>query len=96
MNDIMQLGTVGIGGTILIGIVAGWIAEKLTGSDVGIIVNLITGLIGSWIGFFIAKQAGIQLGEIFHGWFIGNVLVSAAGAVLLLLVLKMIRGGRRA
>ena len=92
----MQLGTVGIGGTILIGIVAGWIAEKLTGSDVGIIVNLITGLIGSWIGFFIAKQAGIQLGEIFHGWFIGNVLVSAAGAVLLLLVLKMIRGGRRA
>ena len=94
MNDIMQLGSVGIGGTILIGIVAGWIAEKLTGSNVGLIVNLITGLIGSWLGFFIAKQAGIQLGEIFHGWFIGNVLVSAAGAVILLLVLKMLRGKR--
>ena len=94
MNDIMQLGSVGIGGTILIGIVAGWIAEKLTGSNVGLIVNLITGLIGSWIGFFVAKQAGLQLGEIFHGWFIGNVLVSAAGAILLLLVLKMLRGRR--
>ena len=94
MNDIMQLGSVGIGGTILIGIIAGWIAEKLTGSNVGLIVNLITGLIGSWLGFFIAKQAGIQLGEIFHGWFIGNVLVSAAGAVILLLVLKMLRGKR--
>ncbi len=95
MDQIMQLGSVGIGGTILIGIVAGWIAEKLTRSNVGLIVNLITGLIGSWIGFFIAKQAGIQLGEIFHGWFIGNVIVSAAGAVLLLMVLKMLRGGRR-
>ena len=96
MGDIMQLGSVGIGGTILIGIVAGWIAEKLTGSNVGMITNLITGLIGSWIGFFVAKQAGIQLGEIFHGWFIGNVLVSAAGAIVLLLVLKMLRGKRSA
>ena len=96
MSDIMQLGSVGIGGTILIGIVAGWIAEKLTGSNVGLIVNLITGLIGSWLGFFIAKQAGIQLGEIFHGWFIGNVIVSAAGAVILLMVLKMLRGKRNA
>jgi uncharacterized membrane protein YeaQ/YmgE (transglycosylase-associated protein family) len=95
MDQIMQLGSVGIGGTILIGIVAGWIAEKITRSNVGLIVNLITGLIGSWIGFFVAKQAGIQLGEIFHGWFIGNVLVSAAGAVLLLMVLKMLRGSRR-
>ena len=96
MSDIMQLGSVGIGGTILIGIIAGWIAEKLTGSNVGLIVNLITGLIGSWLGFFIAKQAGIQLGEIFHGWFIGNVIVSAAGAVILLMVLKMLRGKRNA
>ena len=91
----MELGGgVGFFGTILIGIVAGWIAEKLTGSNVGMITNLITGLIGSWIGFFVAKQAGIQLGEIFPGWFIGNVLVSAAGAVLLLLVIKMLRGKR--
>lgn len=95
MNDIMQLGSVGIGGTILIGIVAGWIAEKLTGTNVGLIVNLITGLIGSWIGFFIANKAGIQLTEVFHGWFWGNVIVSAAGAVLLLLALKMLRSGRR-
>lgn len=94
MDQIMQLGSVGIGGTILIGIVAGWIAEKLTGSNVGLIVNLITGLIGSWIGFFIARQAGLQLGEMFHGWFWGNVLVSAAGAILLLMVLKLMRGRR--
>jgi uncharacterized membrane protein YeaQ/YmgE (transglycosylase-associated protein family) len=95
MDQIMQLGGVGIGGTILIGILAGWLAEKFTGSDHGLIMNLIVGLVGSWIGFFAASAAGIQLGEIFSGWFLGNLLVSAAGAVILLLVLKLLRGSKR-
>jgi uncharacterized membrane protein YeaQ/YmgE (transglycosylase-associated protein family) len=95
MDQIMQLGSVGIGGTILIGILAGWLAEKLTGSNHGLIMNLIIGLIGSWIGFFAANAAGIQLGEAFSGWFWGNLLVSAAGAVILLVVVKMLFGGKR-
>jgi uncharacterized membrane protein YeaQ/YmgE (transglycosylase-associated protein family) len=94
MQGVMDLGTVGIGGTILIGIVAGWIAEKVTGSNMGLIMNLITGIIGSWIGFFVANAAGIQLGEIFHGWFLGNLVVSAAGAIILCLLLKVLRGRR--
>jgi uncharacterized membrane protein YeaQ/YmgE (transglycosylase-associated protein family) len=94
MQSIMELGSVSIWGTILIGILAGWIAEKVTGSNVGIIMNLITGLVGSWIGFFIANKTGIQLGEIFHGWFWGNLVVSAVGAIVLLAVLKMLRGRR--
>lgn len=95
MNGIMDLGGVGILGTILIGILAGWIAEKVTGSNVGLIMNLITGIIGSWIGFFIANAAGINLGEIFHGWFLGNLLVSAAGAIVLVGIVKMLRGTKR-
>ena len=94
MQGIMDLGTVGIGGTILIGIIAGWVAEKVTGSDMGLIKNLITGVIGSWIGFFVANAAGIQLGEVFHGWFWGNLVVSAAGAIVLLFVLKLVFGRR--
>lgn len=95
MEQLMQLGGVGIGGTILIGILAGWLAEKLTGSDHGLIMNLIVGLVGSWLGFFAANAAGIQLGEFFSGWFWGNLLVSAAGAILLLVVLKLLRGRGR-
>jgi uncharacterized membrane protein YeaQ/YmgE (transglycosylase-associated protein family) len=95
MEQLMQLGGVGIGGTILIGILAGWIAEKFTGSDHGLIMNLIIGLVGSWLGFFAANAAGIQLGEFFNGWFWGNLLVSVAGAVILLTVLKVLRGNRR-
>jgi uncharacterized membrane protein YeaQ/YmgE (transglycosylase-associated protein family) len=94
MQGIMDIGNVSIWGTILIGIIAGWIAEKVTGSNVGIIMNLITGIAGSWIGFFVANKAGIQLGEIFQGWFWGNLVVSAAGAIALLAVLKILRGRR--
>lgn len=94
MQGIMDIGSVGFWGTILIGILAGWVAEKVTGSNMGLIMNLITGIIGSWIGFFIATAANIPLGEFFHGWFWGNLIVSAAGAIILLFVLKMLRGRR--
>ncbi len=94
MQNIMDIGSVGFWGTILIGILAGWVAEKVTGSNMGLIMNLITGIIGSWIGFFVANAAGIQLGEFFQGWFWGNLVVSAAGAIILLLVLKLLRGSR--
>jgi uncharacterized membrane protein YeaQ/YmgE (transglycosylase-associated protein family) len=95
MDQLMQLGSVGIGGTILIGIIAGWLAEKLTGSNHGIIMNLIFGIAGSWLGFFAANAAGIHLGEFFSGWFWGNLLVSAAGAVILLTVVRILRGNKR-
>ena len=46
-NTLMDLGGgVGVSGTILIGGLAGWIAEKLTGSDMGIFLNIIVGIIG--------------------------------------------------
>ena len=93
MNNLMDLGGgVGIFGTLLIGAVAGWIAEKLTGSSMGLIMNIIVGIIGSFIGGFLANAAGIQLGEMFHGWFWGNVLVSVVGAVILILVVKLLLG----
>jgi uncharacterized membrane protein YeaQ/YmgE (transglycosylase-associated protein family) len=94
MDQLMQLGGVGIGGTILIGILAGWIAEKFTGSSHGLIMNLIVGLVGSWLGFIVADAANIQLGEVFSGWFWGNLLVSAAGAIVLLVILKLFKGRR--
>ena len=95
MNGLMQLGgDVGFWGTLLIGAVAGWIAEKMTGSQMGLIRNVIVGVVGAYIGFFLANVAGLQLSELFHGWFWGNVLVSAVGAIILLTALRLLRGGR--
>ncbi len=95
MQGIMDLGG-GVGwiGTLFIGAIAGWIAEKMTGSSMGLIMNMIVGVIGAYIGAFLANAAGLQLGEIFHGWFLGNLIVAAIGATLLLTVLKVFRGRR--
>lgn len=92
MEKIMQLGDVHFWGTVLIGILAGWLAHTVMGGRGGLIWNLIIGLVGSWIGFFVAKKLNIQLTELFYGWFWGNLLVSAAGAIVLLFILRIIRG----
>ena len=88
----MQLGDVHFWGTVLIGILAGWLAHTVMGGRGGLIWNLIIGLIGSWIGFFAAEKLNIHLAEVFHGWFWGNLLVSAAGAIVLLFILRILRG----
>ncbi len=92
-HGLMDLGG-GVGwiGTLIIGGLAGWIAEKVTHTNMGILMNIIVGIIGAYIGAFLANALGIQLGEIFSGWFWGNLLVAAVGAVILLFVVKLVRG----
>ena len=95
MNNLMDLGG-GVGwlGTLLIGALAGWIAEKITKSEMGLLLNIITGIIGAYIGAFLANALGLRLGEFFQGWFIGNLIVAVIGAVILIYAIRMIRGRR--
>lgn len=93
MQGLMDLGG-GVGWfmTLVIGALAGWIAERVTGSNHGLIKNIIVGIIGSYIGAFLANALGIKLGEIFSGWFLGNLIVAAIGAIVLLFVVRLVRG----
>ncbi len=34
----------------------------------------------------------LRLGEIFGGWFLGNLIVAAVGAIILLFVVKTVKG----
>jgi uncharacterized membrane protein YeaQ/YmgE (transglycosylase-associated protein family) len=91
----MELGGgAGFFGTLLIGILAGWIAERLTSADHGLIRNLILGILGAYVGFFIANLVGLRLGEIFEGWFWGNLIVSVVGAVILIVGYRALFGRR--
>jgi uncharacterized membrane protein YeaQ/YmgE (transglycosylase-associated protein family) len=92
MNNLMDLGG-GVGwiGTLFIGGLAGWIAEKIMKTDHGLLRNIIVGIIGSYVGAFLANALGIRLNEIFQGWFVGNLIVSVIGAVVLLYVVRLIR-----
>ena len=92
-NQLMDLGG-GVGwiGTLFIGALAGIIADKVMKSNHGLLMNIVIGIIGSYIGAFLANLLGIQLGEIFSGWFWGNLIVAAIGAVVLIWALRLVRG----
>ncbi len=73
---------------IIIGGLAGWLAGVVwKGSGFGLIGNIITGIIGGMIGGWAARELGI-----FGGGFIYQVLVSAGGALILIFLLRLIRG----
>jgi len=92
-NHLMDLGG-GVGwiGTLFIGALAGIIADKVMKSNHGLLMNIVIGIVGSYIGAFLANALGIQLGEIFSGWFWGNLVVAAIGAVVLIWALRLVRG----
>jgi uncharacterized membrane protein YeaQ/YmgE (transglycosylase-associated protein family) len=92
-NQLMDLsGGVGWIGTLFIGALAGSITDKVMKSNHGLLMNIVIGIVGSYIGAFLANALGIQLGEIFSGWFWGNLIVAAIGAVVLLWALRLVRG----
>lgn len=77
---------VGIIGAIIIGILAGWIAEQIMKRNHGLLTNLIVGVIGSFLGAFVASMLGIGFGG-----FIGSLVISTIGAILLLALLGLIK-----
>ena len=92
-NQLMDLGG-GVGwiGTLFIGALAGIITYKVMKSNHGLLMNIVIGIVGSYIGAFLANALGIQLGKIFSGWFWGNLIVAAIGAVVLIWALRLVRG----
>ena len=78
---------VGIIGAILIGILAGWIAEKVMHRNHGLLTNLIVGVVGAFLGSFIATSLGIGTGACV----IPSLIVATAGAILLLFIVGLFR-----
>jgi uncharacterized membrane protein YeaQ/YmgE (transglycosylase-associated protein family) len=73
---------------LLIGIVAGWLAGKVVrGGGFGLIGDLLVGIAGAFIASFLFPKFGVHIGT-----GIGEEIVYAMlGAIILLLVLRLIR-----
>lgn len=82
------MGTVGILGMIIIGIIAGFIAEKVTASNHGLLTNLAVGVVGAFVGGFLANVLGLRIAPGF--W--GTLIVATIGAIIFLYLLKALRG----
>ncbi|HOY77394.1 MAG TPA: GlsB/YeaQ/YmgE family stress response membrane protein [Hyphomonadaceae bacterium] len=83
MNEVSILGAV------IIGILAGWIAEQVMGREHGLITNLIVGIVGAFVGAFIASVLNIGFAGL---W--GSLLISSVGAIVLLALVGMFRRRR--
>ena len=76
---IMGMPGVGFFGMLLIGFLAGYIAEKAMNRDHGLFTNILVGIAGSFIGGTLAGVLGIN-----YQGFLGNLIVAVAGAVIIL------------
>jgi len=71
--------------SLVVGIIAGFIASKLTdGSGKGILVDLFLGLLGGLFGGWLFSLLGIST----TGGLIGEIITAVIGAALLLLIWK--------
>ena len=70
---------VGFLGLLVIGALAGWIAERAMNRDHGLLTNMLVGIAGSFVGGTLASVAGIT-----YQGFIGNLVVAVLGAILIL------------
>jgi len=74
--------------TIVIGALAGWIAEKMMKFDTGLIMNIVLGIVGALVGnFILAMLFGTTLGGL-----LGQLVVAVAGACILIWGYRAIKG----
>ncbi len=74
-----------------VGLVAGWLASAVVGGGFGIIGDIVVGIVGAFVGGFVFRNLGI--GPVFSG-IPGTIFVAFIGAVILLVLLRIIRRGR--
>ena len=74
--------------TVIIGALAGWIAEKIMKTDHGLLTNIILGILG-------AVVLNLVL-ELIFGWeavgWIANLIIAIIGACLLIWGYRAVRG----
>lgn len=73
---------------LIVGLIAGVLASLVVGGGVGLIGDIIVGILGAFVGGWLFRQFGIHSPI---GGVGGTILVAFVGAVVLLLLLRLIR-----
>jgi len=73
---------------LLIGLAAGWLGGQIMrGGGLGLIGNLIAGVVGAFLGGWVFGLLGISIG----GGLIGPLLTATVGAVILLFLVGLFK-----
>ncbi|HKO87888.1 MAG TPA: GlsB/YeaQ/YmgE family stress response membrane protein [Burkholderiales bacterium] len=79
--------------TIIIGGIVGWLASMImkTNAQMGLLLNIVIGIVGSFLGYWLAGLIGIAP----EGGFL-RFVIAVIGAVILILILKALGVFKRA
>ena len=71
---------------ILVGLIAGWLAGVLVGAGgFGVVGDIVIGILGALIGGWLFGRMWVG------GGLLGSILIATLGAVILLVLLRLIR-----
>ncbi|HEY5208086.1 MAG TPA: GlsB/YeaQ/YmgE family stress response membrane protein [Stellaceae bacterium] len=88
----MYLSTESIVIIVVVGAIAGWLAGLVVqGTGFGLIGDIIIGIIGAFVGDWLLPRLHINLGV----GLVAAIISAAIGAIVLLIILRLIRGGMR-
>ena len=75
---------------LFVGLIAGWLAGKIThGAGFGVVNDILIGIVGAYIGNWCLPRLGIHIGTS-----VGAAIISATvGAILLLLIIRLFAAG---
>ena len=72
---------------IVVGGIAGWLAEQFMKSDMGLLMNIVLGIVGAAVASWLFSFMGLSFGP---GW-VGYLIAGFIGAVILIFVVRMVR-----
>jgi uncharacterized membrane protein YeaQ/YmgE (transglycosylase-associated protein family) len=73
---------------LIVGLIAGWATGKIMkGSGYGVIVDILLGIVGAFVGSRLLGLFGIST----SGGLIPSILVAILGAVVLVLIVRLIK-----
>jgi uncharacterized membrane protein YeaQ/YmgE (transglycosylase-associated protein family) len=77
---------------IIVGALVGWLASLIMSTRGGLLVNMVVGIVGAFLGGWLLSPL-LGTGTINQGDFsLGGLLTSLLGAIILLALVRLIRG----
>jgi uncharacterized membrane protein YeaQ/YmgE (transglycosylase-associated protein family) len=78
---------------LVVGAIAGWLASMVmkTNRQQGLLTDIVVGIVGAFIGGFLFNQFGAAGVTGFNIW---SIIVAFVGAVVLLMLLRLLAGRR--
>lgn len=74
--------------TLIVGAIAGWLAGQIMkGSGYGLLVNIILGIVGAFVGSWLFGVLGISIAS----GLVGSLITAVIGAIVILFIASLFK-----